>query len=76
MSIGKKCDRCGKFYVRNQVKQENGRYIIRAALIDSKNCVAKRWDICDECAEKLQAFMSKGSDFDQNILMSMRNGLV
>lgn len=62
MSDAKRCDRCGKFYVKSSIPFAkygtsiiNGEYtvIVGAALFTQIPGVDKSFDLCDECLEQL-----------------------
>lgn len=60
MADAKRCDRCGKYYVEEEKKyQVDGNILASIKFICSKNCMFGRFDLCDDCAEKLDRFMNK-----------------
>lgn len=52
------CDRCGKFYQKNKVKDENGRYIRTMALVNVKSVLCNKWDLCDDCLKGVIDYMN------------------
>lgn len=61
MAAAKKCDRCGKFYDRNN-RMSKGLYknefidgIVKTTNIGN---YLKQIDLCDECLDKLDIFLS------------------
>ena len=61
MAASKKCDRCGKFYDRNN---RMGKGLYKNEFIDgivkttSIGNYLKQIDLCDECLDKLDIFLS------------------
>ena len=61
MANVKKCDRCGKIYARNN-RMTNGLYknesVDGIAKTTSIGNYLKQIDLCDECLDKLDIFLS------------------
>lgn len=58
MADVKKCDRCGAFYEKNKNNKSYTRNIVGVYLRYQDTDVA-RYDLCDECVEKLKQFLSE-----------------
>lgn len=70
MADAKKCDRCGTFYMRNNVAvyDEHGNlcYAARIKLIGSNGGLVRTIDLCDECHEKMSEFLLQGHKEDSD----------
>lgn len=59
MADAKRCDRCGTYYVEKEKKYKVGGGILASIkFVSSQNTLIKYFDLCDECAEKLDKFMN------------------
>lgn len=56
MAMARKCDRCGKYYDRNE-KYLFGRENVIGIRFESPNKHNDRIDLCDECLEKTEEFL-------------------
>lgn len=56
MAMARKCDRCGKYYDRNE-KYVFGREYALGLRFESSNNYSDRIDLCDECQEKIKEFL-------------------
>lgn len=57
MANAKKCDRCGKFYEKNETKRKiNGEYVEGIKICTYAN--RKIYDLCGDCIENLYEFMN------------------
>lgn len=62
MSSASKCDRCGKFYEKNQNHKSNGRVmggtITGVATVSGKSDKDEWFDLCDDCISDFMEFMN------------------
>ena len=56
MANAKKCDRCGKYYDKNEARTESGSVLTGVGFITANNHVLDH-DLCDECIDKLKQFL-------------------
>lgn len=63
MANAKKCDRCGKFYVKNR-QEFAGCMLKHCNLMASSNI---HFDLCDECIGKLWTFLNFPVEIDDAI---------
>lgn len=54
---GFRCDRCGRFYQKNELVSD-GRTLIAVGLIDLKNNL-KRYELCDDCLNNVFRFLEE-----------------
>ena len=63
---GKQCDRCGRFYKKNNTtrtgKDDPKHYVLGMYYFDNKNCLFGRHDLCDRCINALKEFLDGDSD--------------
>ena len=52
----KKCDRCGKYYDKNELKKNKG-IPVHIAILKENNAIINKLDLCDECFNKLHIFL-------------------
>lgn len=62
MASAKKCDRCGKYYDNNEAIRQGITNIGDSTIIAIKyvyhnNISVERFDLCDDCVQKLKDFM-------------------
>lgn len=61
MAAAMKCDRCGKYYDDNKATRQGITNIGDSTIIAMKyvyrNTSANRFDLCDDCVQKLKDFM-------------------
>ena len=59
MAFAKKCDRCKKFYEKNNgVKSINGSFV-RTIKLCTKGPSYEELDLCDDCIGELYKFLNK-----------------
>lgn len=66
MADAKKCDRCGRFYVKNTAHPCNyrqaGRMIAGVCICTADESIDESFDFCDKCISKFIEFMKGGKD--------------
>ena len=63
MADVKKCDRCGGIYSNAEKEfKNNGRLLTHIELWEYGDCRIARYDLCDECCEKLYKFLNMEED--------------
>lgn len=62
MADAKKCDRCGKYYDKNEKHETSGkihgRKLAGVKTIDTNDCWYNHFDLCDDCLTDLFEFLS------------------
>lgn len=59
MANAKRCDRCGGFYINNEKKFRHNGYVVDCVELESlERDFLARYDLCDECLEKLSRFLN------------------
>lgn len=61
MAAAMKCDRCGKYYDDNKATRQGITNVGDSTIIAMKyvyrNISVRRFDLCDDCVQKLKDFM-------------------
>ena len=63
MANAKKCDRCGKYYDKNNAKSMNGIFVTSISIKTNPPLYKRVFDLCDECIVDLYKFLGlEGKD--------------
>lgn len=61
MANAKRCDTCGKFYMHEDKEfTVNGYKVAEVILAANSGGYIERYDVCDECAEKIYNLLEGG----------------
>ena len=62
MALVHRCDRCGEYYDRNNIREQGKASVGDPAIVGiaylHRDSIDKRFDLCDGCVKKLKDFMA------------------
>lgn len=61
---GFQCDRCGKYYDKHKHLGPGGHHIAGIGVVTTKLTI-KRYDLCDDCIEKVMAWLTEPGSAEQ-----------